>query len=146
MPLEYTIIVNNVVEFLSGNSSYIIPLLEKKLNHYISKAEFENAQEIKDQIEFINDYSEKQTFLTRFKYGTMELYENSSQLPSYIFNRGRLKINNLFTNYQITELNNKFFRTDNELFKDSRILLDRANIVYNWIYGRKNNYRYVFVN
>jgi len=146
MPLEYTNIVNKVQEFLGGKSSYIIPLLETKLKQYISKAEFENAQEIKDQIEFIKGYSEKQTFLTRFKHGTMELYENSSPVPLYIFNKGRLKINNQFTNYQITESNNKLFSTDNELFKDSRILLDRANIVYNWIYGKKNNYSYVFVN
>ena len=146
MPLEYTNIVNKVQEFLSGNSSYIIHLLKIKLKQYIIDSEFENAQEIKDQIEFINGYSEKQTFLTRFKYGTMELYENGSPVPLYIFNKGRLKINNQLTNCEITESNNKLFRTDNELFKDSRILLDRANIVYNWIYGKKNNYRYVLVN
>jgi excinuclease ABC subunit C len=146
MPLEYTTIVYKVQEFLSGNCSYIIPLLEKRLNHHISKAEFENAQEIKDQIDFIKVYNEKQKFLTRFKYGTMELYEKSSPFPLYVFNKGRLKINNQSINNEITELNNKLFSTDNELFKDSRVLLDRANIVYNWVNSKKNNCRHVFIN
>ncbi|UCH15808.1 MAG: GIY-YIG nuclease family protein [Bacteroidales bacterium] len=146
IPLEYTRIVNKVQEFLSGNSEFIIPLLERKLNHYISNAEFENAQEIKDRIEFINSYNEKQKFLTSFKFGTLELYNNTSQEPLYIFNRGRLRINNSFINTQITESNNKLFSADNELFKDSRVLLDRANIVYNWIHGRKNNFRHAFLN
>ena len=146
IPLEYTRIVNKVQEFLCGNSNFIIPLLERKLKHCISNAEFENAQEIKDRIEFISGYNEKQKFLTRFRYGILELYNNSSPDPLYIFNKGRLRINNSFINNQITESNNKLFRTDNELFKDSRILLDRANIVYNWIHGKKNKYKYVFVN
>ena len=146
IPLEYTRIINKVQEFLSGNCNFIIPLLEQKLNQYISNAEFENAQEIKDRIEFINGYSEKQKFLTRFKYGTLEIYNNTCPDPMYIFNKGRLRINNSFLNSQITESNNKLFSADNELFKDSRILLDRANIVYNRVYSKKNNYRHVFVN
>lgn len=146
MPLEYTNIVNKVHKFLGGDNSYIIPMLEKKLSQCIEKSEFENAQEIKDQIEFINNYSEKQRFFNRFKYGTMELYEEGSKIPLYIFNKGRLKINNSIINNEILESNNKLFNSDNELFNDSRILLDRANIVYNWIYGRKNSYRHVFVN
>ncbi len=146
MPLEYTKIVNKVQEFLAGDTSYIIPLLELKLKLYKDNIEFENAQEVKDQIGFINVYSERQTFLTRFKYGTMELYTNGNPVPLYIFTRGRLKISNQFASSEITESNNKLFSTDNESFKDSRVLLDRANIVYNWVHGKKNGYSYVFVN
>jgi excinuclease ABC subunit C len=146
MPLEYTNIVNKVHEFLNGDNGYIIPLLEKKLNQYIAKKEFENAQEIHNQIEFVNNYSVKQRFLNRFKYGTMELYDEGSTAPLYIFNKGRLKINNKIINNEIIESNNKLFSTDKELFNDSRILLDRANIVYNWLCSRKNSYRYVFAN
>ncbi len=146
MPLEYTKIVNKVLEFLGGDTGYIIPLLESKLKLYTDNTEFESAQEVKDQIGFINAYGERQTFLTRFKYGTMELYENGNPVPLYIFTRGRLKISDQFTSSEITESNNKLFCTDNELFKDSRVLLDRANIVYNWVHGKKNGYSYVFVN
>jgi excinuclease ABC subunit C len=146
IPLEYTKIVNKVQEFLGGDASYIIPLLELKLQQYTDKVEFENAQEIKDLIRFINGYSERQTFLTRFKYSTMELYDKGNPVPLYVFTRGRLRISDQFNNSEITESNNKLFSTDNELFKDSRIILDRANIVYNWVYGKKNSYSYVFVN
>ena len=146
MPLEYTAIVNKVIEFLSGNIESLIPMLEKILNNHIASAEFENAEETKGLIEFCKGFADKQKFFYRFKYGKLKIFENNDSVPSYIFNKGRLHVNCKTANNQIIESNNGLFYFDNELFKDSRILLDRANIVYNWITNNKNRCRHIFEN
>ncbi len=138
MPIEYTAIVNKVQDFLGGNIDYIIPLLTVKLNKHIADVEFEHAQETKNRIEFINNFAEKQKFFNKFRYGILEIYENNNYYPSYIFNKGRLNITDSSAGNKIIESNNRLFYTDNEIFNDSKILLDRANIVYNWLNSGKN--------
>jgi excinuclease UvrABC nuclease subunit len=109
-----------------------------KLNKHITDVEFEHAQETKNRIEFINNFAEKQKFFNKFRYGILEIYENNNYYPSYIFNKGRLNITDSSAGNKIIESNNRLFCTDNEIFNDSKILLDRANIVYNWLNSGKN--------
>jgi len=146
MPLEYTAIVNKVVDFLCGNNEYIITMLEKKLNYHVTHTEFENAHEIKSLIEFCKNFADKQKFFYRFKYGKLKIFEYDDTVPFYVFDKGRLELNTGKVNNKIIESNNGLFYFDNELFKDSRILLDRADIVYNWLTRNKNSCRHIFDN
>ncbi len=144
MPLEYTAIVNNVIDFLNGSNVDIIPLLERKLERYVANTEFEAADEIKNMIRFCTDFNEKQKFFNRFKYGKLMLYDTGNNVPFCMFDRGRLRISSSFQGNEITTSNNGLLLFDNEIFNDSRILLDRAYIVHNRIANNRNNYRYVF--
>jgi excinuclease ABC subunit C len=146
MPLEYTATVNKVQDFLGGNTGYIIPLLTSKLSMHISDAEFEYAQVIQRQIDFLNSFSEKQKFFNKFRYGKLQIYEGRNRNPSYIFSKGRLRICESSVNNKIIESNNKLLCNDNEIFNDPRVMLDRANIVFNWLNKSVDNYRYVFNN
>jgi excinuclease UvrABC nuclease subunit len=146
MPLEYTRIVNKVICFLNGSSESIICLLEKKLENCIENAEFEAAEEIRNLIEFCMDFGEKQRFFNRFKYGKLMLHETNNPVPFCVFDKGRLQLNSTFLSSEITTSNNGLLLFDNEIFNDSRILLDRANIIYNQLTHNRNNYSYVFEN
>jgi excinuclease ABC subunit C len=146
MPLEYTGIVNKVQDFLGGNTGYIIPLLTTKLSMHISDAQFEYAQDIKRQIDFLNSFSKKQKFFNKFRYGKLEVYEGSNQKPLYTFNKGRIRICESSAHNKIIESNNRLLCNDNEVFNDPRVMLDRANIVFSWLKKSVDNYRYVFTN
>lgn len=144
MPFEYTRIVNEVIRFLNGNSESIIRLLEKKLKKNIENTEFEAAEETRNLIEFCKDFSEKQRFFNRFKYGKLLLHETNDQVPFCVFDKGRLQLNSSFLSDEITTSNNGLLLFDNEIYTDSRILLDRANIIYSQLTNNRSHYRYVF--
>lgn len=146
MPLEYTDIVNRVQDFLGGNTGYIIPLLTAKLNTHICAVEFECAQDIQRQIDFLNSFSERQKFFNKFRYGKLKIYKRTNRNPSYIFSKGRLRIYDSPASNKIIESNNRLLYTDNEIFNDPRIMLDRANIVFNWLNRLVNKYRHIFTN
>ena len=144
MPLEYTAIVNNVIDFLGGSIEKIIPLLKRELEIFVGKTEYESAQEIKEMISFCVHFNEKQKFFNRFKYGKLKLYDSVKNAPFCVFEKGRLRISTALLDNTISTSNNGLLLFDNELFNDSRILMDRAHIVHNWISGKRNNYRYEF--
>lgn len=57
---DYMKEVNEVKNFLSGNTKEIIRELEKKMNDYASDNKFEEAAEYRDKIRTINEITEKQ--------------------------------------------------------------------------------------
>ena len=93
--------------------------------------EFETARQIKDNISFCKIFSKRQRFIQKFKSGKLIISENGKVDLIYIFQKGH---------YKAPEKQPKNLLSD----QDDRFLLDRANIVYNWLHKNNNNCEYYF--
>ena len=63
---EYSLDVNNAIKFLSGNTQKIIIDLNKKMDFYSLKKDYERAAVYRDKVQSIRDTQKKQNVLTGF--------------------------------------------------------------------------------
>ena len=64
---EYATDVKNTVQFLSGDTKKIIYDLQKKMDLYSNKKDYERAAIYRDKIQSIRDTQKKQNVLTQFE-------------------------------------------------------------------------------
>lgn len=138
LPFAYTAAVNSVIRFLNGDIKQIIPELKCDLKSSISGLEFEKAEKIRKMIEFCMEYSKKQLHYNLFKNKILDIYNKVTGEVKYTFCRGRVR-------YQAHEFDtvlkeSKLVKSEYQPFTDSRILLDRSDIIYNWLKAHEGEF------
>lgn len=142
-PDEYAQIVGRVVELLTGKGDYVVSKITEAMEKASEALQFEKAEELKERIDFCERFCSRQRFMHHFKEQRLTLCENGNVEVTYEFERGRLK--NLQGVPSKAEGSRAILLNEvMESGEDPRFLLDRANIVYNWIHNRKNECEYTF--
>lgn len=142
LPFAYTTTVNDVIYFLNGNVDEVFQALNEDLNSRISSLEFENADEIRKMMNFCLAYSKKQFYYNLFKNKILEIFNKVTGEVKYRFNQGRM---NYFADDADTSLmDSGILESEHHSFFDSNILLDRSDIIYNWLNKHINEFKYHF--
>ena len=124
--------VNQVVNFLHGSFDIIEEKLSENLNKHVEKFEYEKAQDLNEITIFCQNFCKRQQFFRQFRTGCLLVSENKNLPISYKFINGELIRPGLP------------YQTEAFQRSDDRFLLDRANIIYNWIHHKKNSCEFVF--
>jgi excinuclease UvrABC nuclease subunit len=142
LPFAYTATVNSVVHFLNGNVNAMLHELKKDLRRRITGLEFENADQIRKMIEFCLEYSRKQFHYNMFKTKTLEIFNKATGNVRYGFYQGRM---NYFADDETISLTDlEILENEGQPFFDKRILLDRSDIIYNWLNRHTGDFEYHF--
>ena len=91
----------------------------------------------------INKGKSKQNFVSK-KFASLKNKFSIEKKNHSI--RKKKQNDKMFQSNEIIQSNNGLLYFDNEIFKDSRVLLDRANIIYSQVTNSRNHYRYTFEN
>lgn len=131
-PANYTEIVKNVIGFLDGNKKLVVKELTTTMEKHAAALEFETARQIKEKIQFCKNFCKRQRFIQKFRSQKLVISGNGKTDLTYIFQKGF---------YKTAEKDQSNSSSSNQ---DDRFLLDRANIVYNWLHKNKNICEYYF--
>ncbi len=142
LPISYTAVVNEVIQFLNGNVHEILKALHRDLSSRITGFDFENAEKIQKMIEFCHEYKRKQLYYNLFRYKILEVYNKVSGEVIYGFTQGRIcyfanKAEALMTELGIPE-------PVHHPFSDLSVLLDRSDIIFNWLHRHSDEYEFHF--
>jgi excinuclease ABC subunit C len=75
-PEEYARIVERAVEFLNGNETDVVSKLTEAMEEASSAHQLENAEELKERLDFCERFCTRQRFLHRFGEKNLTLHEN----------------------------------------------------------------------
>jgi excinuclease ABC subunit C len=117
-PARYEMITRRVSDFFEGDAAYLLEKLEAMMRDRSRRLDFEGAREIRERMERVERFSRRQRFIRRFRSEDLEVKEEGEPGIIHRFKKGI-----------------PADRADDPSFsgEDDRFLLDRANIVYNWI-------------
>jgi len=122
---EYAGLVGDTSDFLNGNGETIIERIERDMDVAVRAREFEKAAALRDKIEFCRRFCARQLFTRRFGSEKLTVLDRSSADKPHVFVKGHVEQ-----------------RPDGDGARaahgDRRFLLDRANIIYNWINRNKD--------
>ncbi len=142
LPFAYTSTVNDVIHFLNGNVDEVFQALNGDLNFSISSLKFESADEIRKMMDFCLVYSKKQIYYNLFKNKTLLIFNKVTGEVKYRFNQGRM--NHFEDDADILFVDSGILESEHHSFFDPRILLDRSDIIYNWLNRHSNEFEYHF--
>jgi excinuclease UvrABC nuclease subunit len=145
---EYRAIVNRVVDFLRGNTSEVIQRLKVEIKRSSASLEFERAAELRDQIAFCKRFEERQRFYDRFRTRNLFITERGNSDHRYMFRHGSLLMGSRgpLTEEELLEKGARGGPDDAEDRREPDwIILDRANVVYSWLRGRRTHKEFRFV-
>jgi excinuclease ABC subunit C len=127
---DYATVVNEVTEFLEGDARLITRRIDRAMEQAAANQAYENAGKYRENIAFCDRFCRRQRFVRRFR-DKRTVTENAAG-EAVIFERGTVIDAAGGPGDVIAEL-----KGDNIGDGDQRIVLDRAEIVYNWL-RRKN--------
>jgi excinuclease UvrABC nuclease subunit len=122
-------LVNNVIGFLNGDDALVVGRIEKELNAAVIQKSYEKAAVLKDRIGFCRRFCARQRFIRKFRRDKLTVVENKNKNIAHIFVKGRL---------------GSGCRQYQESREDPRSIVDRANIIYNWINKNREACEYFF--
>ncbi len=132
---EYRVITERVADFLNGNDSSVIADIRCDMKKAASSKLYEKANRVKKKLEFCRRFCDRQDFIRQFKSRIFMLRERREDTIKHLFDRGRWIEGR--SEIAADAGGKKYFLVqDDDLVHDPRFLVDRANIIYNWI--RKN--------
>lgn len=129
---EYASVVERVAEFLNGDETHMVSLIESALKEAVEVRAYDKAARLRDQIAFCRSFCRRQRFVHRFKTETTVVCSNSGKSYEHRFVRGRLvglKQTGPGGSVEVRLPDGHDPRTE----IDPRHMLDRANVVYGWI-------------
>lgn len=142
LPFAYSATVNDVIHFLNGNVNDILPELKKDLKICVTGLEYERAEKIRKMIEFCRVYEKKQFYHNLFKTKTIEIFNKVTGKVRYGLNQGRM---DYFADEETTSLmDSGILKSESHSFFDRRVLLDRSDIIYNWLDKHADEFEYHF--
>lgn len=136
---EYSEIVEQVVQFLNGDETFVLQKLNRAMAEAAVAQNFEQAAQLKNKITFCKNFCTRQRFINQFKSRNLIIQETGARHLIYIFKRGNLKRSNGTGGLPLDFLHNNSGQK-----QDVRFLLDRANIVYKWLIKEKNYCQFYF--
>jgi excinuclease ABC subunit C len=122
LKVDYGRIVEKVIDFLDGDSTIVVGELTKRMEAAVAAGRYETAAELKRGVGFCRRFCTRQTFLRDFRDRTL-IVRVSGGRQSYVFERGRL------TRWKGIPQGGP----GKEGPEDARFILDRGNIVYDWV-------------
>lgn len=142
---EYDRISKQVAEFLAGKDPGVISRIEVEIRLSIDALRFEHAQRLRDDLIFCDAFFNRQRFNHRFRVDHLKIKATVRGTPSYLFKNGALK-EVLLKDGRICDVGEQLDLFDLSVVKqdDPRFLLDRANLVYNWLTKNQSVVEYNF--
>ncbi|NIO02218.1 MAG: GIY-YIG nuclease family protein [Candidatus Latescibacteria bacterium] len=142
-PAEYAEIVNKVVAFLNGNETTMVEGLKNAMEAAAEAMDYEKASELKEKIEFCKRFGARQRFIDRFGSEKLVIVENGETEAVYVFEKGE-QAGRSNPGEAIASGNLSSVQVARCSGVDPRYLLDRANIVYNWLGKQRDTCEYYF--
>ncbi len=141
----YSIACEQVSQFLEGRDPGIISHIEAELRLCIEETKFEHAQRLRDDLIFCDAFFNRQRFNHRFRVDQLKIEARNENEAGYLFENGALK--ELITKKgRIRKIGMQLDLFDLSIVKEDepRFLLDRANLVYNWLNKNRREVNYAF--
>lgn len=129
---EYQAATERVADFLDGRDSCVIDDIRCDMEKAASSKLYEKANRLKNILEFCRRFCDRQDFIRQFKSRIFLLEERREDTIKHLFDKGRW----IEGRSEITaDAGGKryFSMQDDDSVQDPRFLVDRANIIYNWI-------------
>ncbi len=130
---RYEQITTEVAQFLEGTDPGIISRIENEINICIKELRFEHGKRLREDLVFCDGFFNRQRFNHRFRMDHLKIEGNPDD-PVYLFENGALK-EVILKDGRICKVGEQLDLFDLSIVKedDPRFLLDRANLVYNWL-------------
>ena len=144
---SYAEISSSVAQFLAGRDPGVINRIESEIKTSITELRFEHAQRLRDDLIFCDAFFNRQRFNHRFRIEFLKIKVRGSGAPKYLFKNGALQ-EVLLRDGRICTVGEQLDLFDLSVVKadDPRFLLDRANLVYNWLTKNHEQVEYEFKN
>jgi excinuclease UvrABC nuclease subunit len=142
---SYLVQSQKVREFLQGTDPGITDLIEAEIQKSIASLRFEHASRLRDDLIFCDHFFHRQRFNHRFRRERLEIRPSVLGTPIYHFEKGALQ-EVVFKNGQIKRPGEQLDLFDLSIVKedDPRFLLDRANLVFNWLNKNREDLDFQF--
>jgi len=142
---NYSQSTQQVVQFLEGIDPGVIKTIEIEINESIQALRFEHAQRLREDLIFCDVFFNRQRFNHRFRIDYLRVKGRKPETPGYLFENGALK-EVLLQKGRIWKVGEQLdlFELSIVLEDDPRFLLDRANLVYNWLQQNQGLMEYSF--
>jgi len=142
---NYALITTDVIRFLRGEDPGITAKIETEINKSIEDLRFEHAQRLRDDLIFCDSFFNRQRFNHRFRIDKLIISPKTAKSPVYEFEKGALR-EVVLKDGRISHPGEQLDLFDLSLVQedDPRFLLDRANLVYNWLNKNKRETVYGF--
>lgn len=142
---QYLQASRQVEQFLEGEDPGIIAKLEDEMRLCIQDTRFEHAQRLRDDLIFCDAFFNRQRFNHRFRVEHLKIESRQTGYPSYLFENGAMK-EVILKDGRICDVGEQLDLFDLSIVKadEPRFLLDRANLVYNWLKKNQGVVHYEF--
>ena len=141
----YSAASEQVSQFLEGEDPGIISKIEGEIRICIQETRFEHAQRLRDDLIFCDAFFNRQRFNHRFRVEHLKIESRQEGSPGYLFENGALKEVVLWDG-RLCKVGEQLDLFDLSMVKEDepRFLLDRANLVYNWLKKNQGEVKYEF--
>lgn len=141
----YAIASQRVVQFLEGEDPGVISLIEDEIQRCILETRFEHAQRLRDDLIFCDAFFNRQRFNHRFRVEHLKIEARQQGMPGYFFENGALK-EVVLRDGRLCRVGEQLDLFDLSVVKadEPRFLLDRANLVFNWLKKNQGTVTYEF--
>lgn len=142
---EYAQVCDKVNQFLKGKDPGVVPQIEAEIRMCIKETRFERAQRLRDDLIFCDAFFNRQRFNHRFRVKHLRIGSLQAGAPEYLFENGALK-EVILRDGRICKVGEQLDLFDLSVVKEDepRFLLDRANLVYNWLKKNQNQVEFTF--
>jgi hypothetical protein len=141
----YSIVSEQVGQFLEGEDPGVISNIEERIRICIQETRFEQAQRLRDDLIFCDAFFNRQRFNHRFRVEHLKIEGRREGIPGYLFENGALK-EVILRDGRLCKVGEQLDLFDLSVVKEdeARFLLDRANLVYNWLKKNQVGVKYEF--
>ncbi len=141
----YAKVSTHVAQFLEGEDPGVISMLEDQIRICIRETRFEHAQRLRDDLIFCDAFFNRQRFNHRFRVEHLKIKARREGVPGYLFKNGALK-EVILRDGRLCKVGEQLDLFDLSIVKEDepRFLLDRANLVYNWLKKNQVSVTYEF--
>jgi len=142
---SYSKVSEQVAQFLEGEDPGVIDRIEEEIQICIQETRFEHAQRLRDDLIFCDTFFNRQRFNHRFRVAHLKIESRQAGLPGYFFQNGAMK-EVILRDGRICKVGEQLDLFDLSIVKEDepRFLLDRANLVYNWLKKNQELVKYEF--
>ena len=142
---EYTQTSKQVVQFLVGEDPGVISKIEDEIRLCIHETRFEHARRLREDLIFCDAFFNRQRFNHRFRVDHLKIEARRAGVPGYLFENGALK-EVILRDGRLCQVGDQLDLFELSIVKEDepRFLLDRANLVYNWLKKNQGSVKYEF--
>ena len=141
----YSIVSDQVAQFMEGEDPGVISKIEERIRDCIQETRFEQAHRLRDDLIFCDSFFNRQRFNHRFRVEHLKIEGRREGIPGYLFENGALK-EVILRDGRLCKVGEQLDLFDLSVVKEDepRFLLDRANLVYNWLKKNQGAVKYEF--